>query len=445
MTIVNKAATAASDRRGHSADTSDGLLLHTPLGTQFDRRSRTMRVRAGLAGAVAVALMCTACSSDSKGSSAAAATTPPTTAAAAAPAPTTAAPTTTEAPAPKSNEADLVATPRPFIDQLTAALDAKDLAAAKDALEAYDAAWNGIEVYVNVRSLSMYLKLEADLQVGGLEDGLAADAPDFAALKAMSEELAARYDDAIQMSKDGIPLNPLFDDVATLRIIRADLRITTSALGDGNVDKAKDHYAKFKEGFDSTVEPMLAARDFNNEHDTEAAVDAAAEGFANAATSVDDLTKLVSKVTSNYNFGVSLWNAAARNADELKTAVTSADLLRLGQLHDVRIQLIKSMNAWTAGDFERAGSVAVVAGTTAFDRVKPALAAKGADAALKKLIDTYTDLAGKAGDAKEVGDANLAAVRGVAVAEQVLVGQFWTDPKVQAYLDARPEVDPLAT
>jgi hypothetical protein len=443
MTIVNKAATAASVRRGQIADTGDGLLVHTPLGNQFDRRSRSMRVRAGVAGAVAVALMCGACSSDSKGSSAAAATTPPTTAAAA-PAPTTEAPTTTAAPAPKSPEADLVALARPHIDELTAALKAKDLAAAEEALEAYDAAWNGIEVYVNVRSLSMYLKLEADLQVG-IEDGLAADAPDFAALQAMSEELAARYDDAIQLSKDGIPLNPLFDDVATLRIIRADLRITTSALGDGNVEKAKEHFTKFKEGFDSTVEPMLAVRDFNNEADTEAAVDAAADGFANAATSADDLTKLVAKVTSNYNFGVSLWNAAARNADDSKTEVTTVDLMRLGLLHDIRIQLTKSMNAWTAGDYERAGSVAVVAGTTVFDRVKPGLAAKGADTALFKLIDTYTQLAGAAGDAKEVGDANLAAVRGVAVAEQALLGQFWTDPKVQAFLDARPEVDPLAT
>ncbi len=348
------------------------------------------------------------------------------------------------APAPKSNEAELVAKARPHIDELTAALVAKDLAAAEEALEAYDAVWNGIEVYVNVRSLSEYLKLEADLQVG-IEDGLAADAPDFAALAAMSKELGERYDDAIQMSADGIPLNPLFDDVATLRIIRADLRIATSALADGNVEKAKEHYAKFKEGFESTAEPMLAERDFQNEADTEAAVDAAADGFANAATSVDDLTKMVAKVTSNYNFGVSLWNAAARNADDSKTEVTTVDLMRLGLLHDIRIQLIKSMNAWTAGDFERAGSVAVVAGTTVFDRVKPGLAAKGADTALFKLIDTYTQLAGAAGDAKEVGDANLAAVRGVAVAEQALLGQFWTDPKVQAYLDARPEIDPLAT
>jgi hypothetical protein len=434
-----------SNQRGSEVDAPDGALLHTPLGNQFDRRSRRMRVRSGLAGAVAVALLCAACSSDTKGSSAEAATTPPTTVAAVAAAPTTAAPMTTEAAAQASPEADRVAAVRPTIDALTAALAAGDLQASKDALEQYDALWNGIEVYVNIRSLSMYLKLEADLQ-GDLEDGLGGDTPpDFAALKAKSVELAARFDDAIALSKAGPALDSLVDDVTTLRMIRAGLRLATSALSDGDTAKAKEQFAKFKEGFDSTAEGMLGERDAVYEKATEAAVDAAADLFANASTSVDDLSKAVAKVTSNYNFGVSLWSAAARNVDRSKTEVTDVDLLRLGLLHDLRIQLTKSMNAWTAGDFERAGAVAATAGTTVFDRVKPGLAAKGADTALFKLIDTYTKIAGAAGDAKEVGDANTAAIRGVSVAEQALLGQFWADPKIQDYLGGLPEIDPLAT
>ena len=442
---TKNAAIAASNLRGTNAETDDRLFPQTASGIQSDRSTRRMRGRAGFAGAVAVALICTACSSDSKGSSAEAATTPPTTVAAAAvAATTTAAPTTTEAPAPKSPEADLVAEVRPTIDVLTAALAKGDLKASKDALEQYDAMWNGVEVYVNIRSLSMYLKLEADLQ-GDLEDGITGDAPpDFAALKAKSEELGARYDDAIKLSQNGAPLNPLVDDVTTLRIIRRGLRLATSALTDGDVAKAKDQFAKFTDGYNTTANDMLAERNAKNATDTKAAIDAAVAGFGNAATSADDLSKLVAKVTSNYNYGVSLWNAAARNADATKTEVTSADLIHLTQLHDVRIQLIKSMNAWTAGNYERAGSVAAVAGTTAFARVQPALAAKGADAALKKLIDTYTTLSGAAGDAKEVGDANTAAVRGVAVAEQVLLGQFWSDKAVQDWIAGLPAVDPLA-
>ena len=440
--FTTNAAIAASDVRGTSAETGDAVVLHSPLDARIGRTSRRTRVRSGVAGAVAVALMCAACSSDSKGSSAEAATTPSTTVASTS-APTTVAPTTTEAPAPKSPEVELLSEVTPTIDALTAALAKGDLQASKDALEQYDAMWNGVEVYTNIRSVSMYLKLEADLQ-GDLADGLGSDAPDFAALKAKSEELATRFADTIAMSKAGAPLNPLVDDVTTLRIIRRGLRLATSALTDGNVAKAKEQYAKFKEGWTSTAEGMLGERDAANEKDTDTAVEAASAAFDNPATSADDLSKLVAKVTSNYNYGVSLWNAAARNADDTKTEVTSADLIHLSQLHDVRIQLIKSMNAWTAGKYERAGSVAAVAGTTAFVRVQPALAAKGADAALKKLIDTYTALAGAAGDAKAVGDANLAAVRGVAVAEQVVLGQFWGDKAVQDWIAGLPEVDPLA-
>ncbi|MEY2444938.1 MAG: hypothetical protein QOE00_1518, partial [Ilumatobacteraceae bacterium] len=110
-----------------------------------------MRVRSGVAAAVAIALTCAACSSDSKGSSAQAATTPPT--AVAAPAPTTTeAATTTAAPAPKSPEVDLLSEVAPTIDALTAALAKGDLKASQDALEQYDAMWNGVEVYTNIRS-----------------------------------------------------------------------------------------------------------------------------------------------------------------------------------------------------------------------------------------------------------------------------------------------------
>lgn len=412
------------------------------VGTELAGPPRRLIVRTGIAGVVATALLLSSCSSDSKGSTAAAATIPTT--AAAAPAPVaTDAPTTTEAPAPESPEAERVAAVRPTIDPLIAALGAGDKAAAEAALEAYDAGWNGIEVYVNMRSLATYLKLEADLQVG-IEDGLAEDAPDFPALKAMAEELAARYDDAIKLSEAGNPpLHPLVDDVTTLRMIRAELRITTAALEAGDVAKAKEHYATFMEGFESTAETMLGSRNLDNEVATEEAADAAEAAFEAGTATAEELSDLVAKVTSTYNFGVSLWNAAARNADASKTEVTNNDLLHLGLIYDLRVQLTKSMKAWTAGDFEYAGSVAATAQTTVFNRVSPYLAAKGADVALKTAIDAYVELAGAAGDAKEVGDANTAAVRATLVAEQALLGQFWADPVVQEYLAGVPALDPL--
>ncbi|TPW11167.1 MAG: hypothetical protein FD127_3377 [Acidimicrobiaceae bacterium] len=417
------------------------MLVRSLIGTGFGLRSRREGTGIGVAGAALIALLCSSCFSDSTeasaqstantGGSGAAATTPE------AATPATATPATPT----DSLEADLVAVARPKIDALTGALAAGDLEAARDALEAYDAAWNGIEVYVNVRSLSMYLKLEADLEVA-IEEGLAEDAPNFTDLQALSEELAARYDEAIALSVQGPRLSPLFDDVAALRIVRADLRITGSALKDGNIAKAAEYFARFAEGFEDAY-PLFKVRDAAAAEDAERAVDAAVAAFSESTTTADELAPLTAEVLSMYNYGLSLWTTAARNADPSRTDVTTADLLRLSQLHDIRIQLAKSWEAWQAGDFAKAGSVAEVVATTAFDRVKPALIAKGADAALKDLIDGYAALAGAGGDAEEVGDANLAAVRGVAVAEQALLGQFWTDEAVQAHLAGLPDVDSL--
>src|SRR4029077_10426365 len=53
---------------------------------------------------------------------------------------------------------------RPTLVNTIAALQAGDVARAKAAFEAYDSAWNGIEVYVNVRSKPMYETLEHEFQ-----------------------------------------------------------------------------------------------------------------------------------------------------------------------------------------------------------------------------------------------------------------------------------------
>jgi hypothetical protein len=328
------------------------------------------------------------------------------------------------------------------MEALTAALAAGDLEASHDALEAYDAVWNGNEIYIQYRSLATYLKLEADLQVA-IEEGLDSDAPNFAELKTLSEELSAVFEGSIAAAEQGPALNPLFDDLATLRIIRADLRITNAALEDGNVEKAAEYFATFAENFFNDAYPLLKIRNEESAEVTEHAVDDAVAGFADAAKSAEDLASLTGKVTSEYNYGVGLVNAAARGFDASKTELTNLDLFRLGQLHDVRILLLKSMKAWTAGDFDTAGSVAEVAGTRAFDQVKPALIAKGVDGTLKGLLDAYVALAGAAGDAKEVGDANRAAVRALGTAEQSIVGQFWADAAVQEYIAGLPDVDPL--
>src|SRR3954468_8301955 len=53
---------------------------------------------------------------------------------------------------------------RPTIVNTIGALEKKDVAAARDAFEAYDSAWNGIEVYVNTRNKAAYDILEHGFQ-----------------------------------------------------------------------------------------------------------------------------------------------------------------------------------------------------------------------------------------------------------------------------------------
>jgi hypothetical protein len=389
------------------------------------RWSRPARVAA--VPVVALALLGAACNSDSKSASS-----------------TTAAPAASgqsSAPAAvQTKEVANVSLPRPIIDTLTGALKANDLGRAKAALEAYDASWNGVEVYVNVRSLSLYLKVEADLQAQ-ITDGLSKPSPNFADLATASETLGKRYDDAIALSKQGPALSPLFDDLATLRMVRADLRIVSSALTDKDVAKATAHFNSFKSSFQPSYDLIKARSPETADAARKALDDASAKFVANGT--VDELKVVVGSLTTKYNLGVNLVNAAARNADTAKTSVTDNELLRLNGLADVEIQLAKSMAAWQAGDYTRAGSVAGAVGTSAFPRVQPALAAKGADAALKKAIDDYTALAAAAGDAAKVTASNRAAVDAVSVARQVLVGQFWSDAKVQSYLANLPKPDAL--
>src|SRR3954471_23191114 len=70
---------------------------------------------------------------------------------------------------------------RPTIVNTIAALQKRDVAAAREAFEAYDSAWNGIEVYINVRSREAYGILEHGFQAR-ITKGLEASSPDMGAL-----------------------------------------------------------------------------------------------------------------------------------------------------------------------------------------------------------------------------------------------------------------------
>jgi hypothetical protein len=113
-----------------------------------------------------------------------------------------------------------------------AALRKSDVAGARDAFEAFDSGWNGVEVYINVRYPEMYKELEGNLETRIIA-GLSAPSPNTAALLADSQTMLAKYDETIGMIEKAAPLNRLYDDVTRLRIVRAHLREVTPALKAG--------------------------------------------------------------------------------------------------------------------------------------------------------------------------------------------------------------------
>jgi len=147
---------------------------------------------------------------------------------------------------------------RPNIVNMVTASQQKDLAKAKAAYQAYDSAWNGIEVYINTRNKDTYNELELNLQAR-ISKGLTAPTPDFAALLADSQMLLAKYDDAVKAVAAAPALNPLYDDIARLRIVRAPLREVVPDLKDGKVANARKSYEAFDSKWDS-IEDLIKAR-----------------------------------------------------------------------------------------------------------------------------------------------------------------------------------------
>ena len=112
-----------------------------------------------------------------------------------------------------------------------------DLTAARSAMEAYNAEWNGIEVYVNFRSRDLYSEIESHYEAD-VDSALKAPDADRAQVLALVQAMIGKYDEAIRLSDTGEPLSPMFDDLAIMRTARAPLRTVSPALQAGDTAKA---------------------------------------------------------------------------------------------------------------------------------------------------------------------------------------------------------------
>jgi hypothetical protein len=200
---------------------------------------------------------------------------------------------------------------RPALVDTIAALQKGDVAAARTAFETYDSLWNGIEVYVNVRSKDFYDTLEHGFQVR-IEKGLGALAPDVAALLPEAQAMLVRYDEAVDFVSKAPPLNPLYDDIARLRIVRAHLREVVPALKGGNFDKARKSFSAFDSAWDS-IEDMVKAHSADDYVAVEKGMIEIEKALMPEKPDVAATTALVSGVMAKYNATVAALAKEARS------------------------------------------------------------------------------------------------------------------------------------
>jgi len=143
-------------------------------------------------------------------------------------------------------EVSAVKAVRPFLVDTLTAIRQGNLARAREAFEAYDSGWNGIEVYINTRSRDLYQSLELELQFK-ITKALDAPRPDMAALLSDAQMMLAKYDEAIEIITKSPPLNWIYDELAHLRIVRAYLREVNPALKAGNIAKAQKSFENFND------------------------------------------------------------------------------------------------------------------------------------------------------------------------------------------------------
>ena len=137
---------------------------------------------------------------------------------------------------------------RPTLVDTITALQKRDVARARAAFADYDSGWNGIEVYINVRSRDVYRQLELEFQPR-ITKALDGPNPDVSEVLMDVQSMLVKFDEAVSMFANAPPLNPLYDDVARLRIVRAHLREVTPALKAGNLAKARKSFEAFEDGW----------------------------------------------------------------------------------------------------------------------------------------------------------------------------------------------------
>jgi hypothetical protein len=202
---------------------------------------------------------------------------------------------------------------RPTLVDTITALQQRDIARAKAAFDAYDSGWNGIEVYVNTRSKEMYQLLELEFQPRIIK-ALDRPNPDIPELLADVQRMLVKFDEAVSIFSNAAPLNPFYDDIARLRIVRAHLREVIPALKAGNIAKARKSFEAFEDTW-FNIEDFVRARSLDAYVDIETGMVQIERALLEPdKPDMVAVTALVSGVMSQYNAVVAELQKEARSA-----------------------------------------------------------------------------------------------------------------------------------
>src|SRR5258708_4157141 len=138
--------------------------------------------------------------------------------------------------------------------------------------------------------------------------------PDIAEVLTDVQAMLAKFDEAVSLLANAAPLNPLYDDVARLRIVRAHLREVMPALKAGNIAKARKSFEAFEDTW-FNIEDFVRARSL----DAYVAIETGMVQLEQALLMPDTpdlaaVTVLVGGVMSQYNAVVAEVQKEARSA-----------------------------------------------------------------------------------------------------------------------------------
>jgi hypothetical protein len=205
---------------------------------------------------------------------------------------------------------------RPTIQKLIADLQKKDQAAAKDDIEAFDAAWIGVEVYVNTRNMDMYNDIEHNWEAK-LTKALSTPGADLAANLSDAQSLLKSYDAMLDYVGKAPPLNAKFDDVARLRIERSHLRDAQNFLKEGKVADAKKAWTAFDDNWDN-IEDLVKDRSRDAYDSIEKNMVTLEKQLMPAKPDVEMVTATIIAINTDYNKIVQQITKEARDANTAK-------------------------------------------------------------------------------------------------------------------------------